>query len=157
VNINATLIGEAIWFGVFIWITMKYVWPPLAKAMADRQKLIADGLAAGERGKHELELAGKRSADALRDAKAKAAEIIAAAEKRGAQMVEEAKADGERLKPTRWSRRAKAEIAQQVEQARAELRGRVADLAVAGAERILKREVDARAHAEMLVALKQEL
>ena len=155
-NINATLIGEAIWFGVFIWITMKYVWPPLAKAMADRQKLIADGLAAGERGKHELELAGKRSADALRDAKAKAAEIIAAAEKRGAQMVEEAQVTA-KTEADKVVASAKAEIAQQVEQARAELRGRVADLAVAGAERILKREVDARAHAEMLVALKQEL
>jgi len=156
VNINATLIGEAIWFGVFIWITMKYVWPPLAKAMADRQKLIAEGLAAGERGKHELELAGKRSADAMRDAKAKAAEIITAAEKRGAQMVEEAKATA-KIEADKVVAAAKAEIAQQVEQARAELRGRVADLAVAGAERILKREVDAKAHAEMLLALKQEL
>jgi len=156
VNINATLIGEAIWFGVFIWITMKYVWPPLAKAMADRQKLIADGLAAGERGKHELELAGKRSADALRDAKAKAAEILAAAEKRGVQMVEEAKVAA-KVEADKVVAAAKAEIAQQVEQARAELRGRVAELAVAGAEQILKREVDAKAHAEMLVALKQEL
>jgi F-type H+-transporting ATPase subunit b len=156
VNINATLIGEAIWFGVFIWITMKYVWPPLAKAMADRQKLIADGLAAGERGKHELELAGKRSADALRDAKAKAAEIIAAAEKRGAQMVEEAKLTA-KVEADKVVASSKAEIAQLLEQARAELRDRVADLAVAGAERILKREVDAKAHAEMLVALKQEL
>jgi F-type H+-transporting ATPase subunit b len=156
VNINATLIGEAIWFGVFIWITMKYVWPPLAKAMADRQKLIADGLAAGERGKHELELAGKRSADALRDAKAKAAEIIAAAEKRGAQMVEEAKLTA-KVEADKVVASSKAEIAQLLEQARAELRDRVADLAVAGAERILKREVDAKAHADMLVALKQEL
>jgi F-type H+-transporting ATPase subunit b len=156
VNINATLIGEAIWFGVFIWITMKYVWPPLQKAMADRQKLIADGLAAGERGKHELELAGKRSADALRDAKAKAAEIVAASEKRAAQMIEEAKLAA-KIEADKVVLSAKAEIAQQVEQARAELRGRVADLAVAGAERILRREVDARVHADMLVALKQEL
>ncbi len=155
-NINATLIGEAVWFGVFIWITMKYVWPPLQKAMADRQKLIADGLAAGERGKHELELAGKRSADALRDAKAKAAEIVAASEKRAAQMIEEAKLAA-KIEADKVVLSAKAEIAQQVEQARAELRGRVADLAVAGAERILRREVDARVHADMLVALKQEL
>ncbi len=155
-NINATLFGEAIWFGVFIWITMKYVWPPLQKAMADRQKLIADGLAAGERAKHELELAGKRSADALRDAKAKSAELIAAAEKRAAQMVEEAKLTA-KVEADKVVASAKAEIAQQVEQARAELRGRLADLAVAGAERILKREVDAKAHSEMLVALKQEL
>jgi F-type H+-transporting ATPase subunit b len=156
VNINATLIGEAIWFGVFIWITMKYVWPPLAKAMADRQKLIADGLAASERAKHELDLAGKRSADALRDAKAKAAEVIAAAEKRGAQMVEEAKLTA-KVEADKVVAASKAEIAQLLEQARSELRDRVADLAVAGAERILKREVDAKAHADMLVALKQEL
>lgn len=155
-NINATLIGEAIWFGVFIWITMKYVWPPLAKAMADRQKLIADGLAAGERGKHELELAAKRSADSLRDAKAKAAEIIAASEKRAAQIIEEAKLAA-KVEADKVVLASKAEIAQQAEHARAELRGRLADLAVAGAERILKREVDAKAHADMLVALKQEL
>jgi F-type H+-transporting ATPase subunit b len=156
VNINATLIGEAIWFAVFIWITMKFVWPPLAKAISDRQKMIADGLAAGERGKHELELAGKRSADALREAKAKAAEIIAAAEKRGAQMVDEAKLTA-KVEADKVVAAARAEIAQQVEHARAELRGRVADLAVAGAEQILKREVDAKAHAAMLTALKQEL
>ncbi|HPP46927.1 MAG TPA: F0F1 ATP synthase subunit B [Accumulibacter sp.] len=155
-NINATLIGEAIWFAVFIWITMKYVWPPLQKAMADRQKLIADGLAAGERGKHELELAAKRSADSLRDAKAKAAEIIAASEKRAAQIIEEAKLAA-KVEADKVVLASKAEIAQQAEHARAELRGRLADLAVAGAERILKREVDAKAHADMLVALKQEL
>lgn len=155
-NINATLLGEAIWFGVFIWITMKYVWPPLQKAMADRQKLIADGLAAGERGKHELELAGKRSADAIRDARGKSAEIITAAEKRAAQMIEEAKQSA-KVEADKIVVAAKAEIAQYAEHAKAELRARVADLAVAGAERILKREVDAKAHADMLAALKQEL
>jgi len=91
VNINATLIGQAIWFGLFIWITMKFVWPPLQKAMADRQAQIADGLAAAERGKHEQELAAKRSADALREAKEKSADFIAQAEKRAQQIVEEAK------------------------------------------------------------------
>lgn len=155
-DINATLLGEAIWFGVFIWITMKYVWPPLQKAIADRQKLIADGLAAGERGKHELELAGKRSADALREARAKAADIVSAAEKRAAQVIEEAKVAA-KVEADKVVVAARAEIAQQVEHARAELRGRVADLAVAGAERILQREVDAKAHAQMLSALKQEL
>ena len=155
-NINATLLGEAIWFGVFIWITMKYVWPPVQKAIADRQKLIAEGLAAGERGKHDLELAGKKSADALREAKGKAAEIVGAAERRAAQMIEEAKGAA-KIEADKVVAAAKAEIAQQAEHAKAELRNRVADLAVAGAERILKREVDAKAHAQMLVALKQEL
>lgn len=90
-NINATLLGQAIWFGVFIWITMKYVWPPLQKAMADRQKQIADGLAAAERGKHEQELAAKRSADVIRQAKEKSNDIVGQAEKRGQHIVEEAK------------------------------------------------------------------
>ena len=90
-NINATLIGQAIWFAVFIWITMKYVWPPLQRAMAARQAQIAEGLAAAERGKHEQDLAAKRSADALRQAKEKSADLIAQAEKRAQQIVEEAK------------------------------------------------------------------
>jgi F-type H+-transporting ATPase subunit b len=156
VDINATLIGQAIWFGIFIWITMKFVWPPLQKAMADRQKLIADGLAAGERGKNELELSAKRAAEALREAKEKAAELIANADKRGSQMVEEAKlvAKNEQDKVVAA---AKAEIEQEVERARAALRDRVAELAMAGAERILKREVDSKVHADMLLALKQEL
>ena len=155
-NINATLIGQAIWFGVFIWITMKYVWPPLQKAMADRQKLIADGLAAGERGKQEFDLASKRSAEALRDAKASAAEIVGNAEKRGMQIVEEAK-QAAKVEADKVVAAAKVEIEQEVERARAVLRDRVADLAVAGAERILKREIDAKAHGEMLATLKQEL
>ena len=155
-NINATLFGQAIWFGVFIWITMKYVWPPLQKAIADRQALIADGLAAGERGKHELELAGKRSADSLREAKVRSGEIIVAAEKRALQVIEEAKLAA-KVEADKVVVAAQAEIAQATEHARAELRGRVAELAVAGAEKILKREVDAKQHAELLTALKQEL
>ena len=155
-NINATLFGQAVWFGVFIWITMKYVWPPIQKAIADRQALIADGLAAGERGKHELELAGKRSADSLREAKVKSAEIIVAAERRALQVIEEAKLAA-KVEADKVVVAAQAEIAQATEHARAELRSRVAELAVAGAERILKREVDAKGHAEILAALKQEL
>ena len=155
-NINATLFGQAIWFGVFIWITMKYVWPPLQKAIADRQTLIADGLAAGERGKHELELACKRSADSLREAKVRSGEIIVAAEKRALQVIEEAKLAA-KVEADKVVLAAQAEIAQATEHARAELRGRVAELAVAGAEKILKREVDAKRHAELLTALKQEL
>lgn len=155
-SINATLIGQAIWFALFIWITMKYVWPPLQKAMADRQQQIADGLAAAERGKHDLELAAKRSADSLREAKEKAAEVIAAADRRAAQIVEEAKGAA-KVEADKVVAAAKAEIDQEVERARAGLRDRLAELAVSGAERILKREVDARAHAEMLATLKQEL
>jgi F-type H+-transporting ATPase subunit b len=156
VSINATLIGQAIWFAVFIWITMKYVWPPLQKAMADRQAQIAEGLAAAERGKHEQELAAKRSADALRQAKEKSAEIVAQAEKRAQQIVDEAKGNA-KVEADKVVAGAKAEIDQEVERAKQQLRERVAELAVAGAEKILRKEVNASAHAAMLAALKQDL
>ncbi|MBU0751770.1 MAG: F0F1 ATP synthase subunit B [Gammaproteobacteria bacterium] len=155
-SINATLIGQMIWFALFIWITMKYVWPPLQKAMADRQQLIADGLAAGERGKLDLELASKRSADTIREAKEKAAGIFAEADKRAAQMIEEAKADA-RAEAEKVYNAKLAELEQDAERARSALRERVAELAVAGAEKILRREVNAAAHADMLAGLKQEL
>jgi F-type H+-transporting ATPase subunit b len=156
VNINATLIGQAIWFAVFIWITMKYVWPPLQKAMAERQAQIAEGLAAAERGKHEQELAAKRSADALRQAKEKSAEIVAQAEKRAQQIVDEAKGNA-KVEADKVVAGAKAEIDQEVERAKQQLRERVAELAVAGAEKILRKEVNASVHANMLAALKQDL
>jgi F-type H+-transporting ATPase subunit b len=156
VNINATLIGQAIWFAVFIWITMKYVWPPLQKAMADRQAQIAEGLAAAERGKHEQELAAKRSADELRGAKEKSAELVAQAEKRAQQIVEEAKGTAN-VEKDKIVASAQAEIEQEVERAKQQLRERVAELAVAGAEKILRKEINASAHADMLVALKQDL
>lgn len=155
-NINATLIGQAIWFAVFIWITMKYVWPPLQKAMADRQAQIAEGLAAAERGKHEQELAAKRSADELRQAKEKSSELVAQAEKRAQQIVEEAKGNAT-VEKDKIVASAQAEIEQEVERAKQQLRERVAELAVAGAEKILRKEINASAHADMLVALKQDL
>ena len=155
-SINATLIGQAIWFALFIWITMKYVWPPLQKAMADRQAQIAEGLAAAERGKHEQDLAAKRSADALRQAKEKSAEIVAQAEKRAQQIVDEAKGNA-RVEADKVVAGAKAEIDQEVERAKQQLRERVAELAVAGAEKILRKEVNASVHANMLAALKQDL
>jgi len=156
VNINATLIGQAIWFAVFIWITMKYVWPPLQKAMADRQAQIAEGLAAAERGRHEQELAAKRSADELRQAKEKSAELVAQAEKRAQQIVEEAKGNAT-VEKDKIVASAQADIEQEVERAKQQLRERVAELAVAGAEKILRKEINASAHADMLVALKQDL
>lgn len=155
-NINATLLGHVIWFGFFIWVTMKYIWPPLQKAMHDRQKQIADGLAAAERGRQDLELAAKRSAEVLQEARNQAAEILGQAEKRGVQMVEEAKqnakAEGERIITA-----AKAEIQQEVNRAKEQLRAQVSMLAVTGAEKILKREVDAKAHAQLLQGLEAEL
>ena len=155
-NITATLIGQTLTFFLFVWFCMKLVWPPIMNALAERQKQIADGLAAGERGKHELELASKRAADNLRESKSKVAEVIAQAEKRAAQIVEEAKgvakAEGDRLIVA-----AKAEIDQEATRARESLRESVAALAVAGAEKILRREVDAKAHADLLEAIKKEL
>lgn len=155
-NINATLIGHAIWFAVFIFITMKYIWPPLQRAMAERQKQIADGLAAAERGKQDLAKAERHVEEALREARGRAQEIVSQAERRATQIVEEAKgaakAEGDRLLAA-----ARAEVEQETTRAREALRDQVAALAVAGAEKILQREVDATAHAQMLAQLKQEL
>jgi len=156
VNINATLLGQAIWFGVFIWITMKYVWPPLQKAMADRQKQIAEGLAASERGKLEQELAAKRSADVIREAKEQANDIVGQAEKRGQKIVEDAK-EAAKSEAARIVASAKGDIDQEVMRAKEHLRERLADLAVAGAAKILRREVDAKAHSDLLGQLRREL
>ena len=155
-NINATLIGQSITFFVFVWFCMKFVWPPIMNALAERRKQIADGLAAGERGKHELELASKRAVENLHEAKQKAAEIIAQADKRAAQLVEEAKGVA-KLEADRMMAGAQASIAQETVRAKEVLRGQVAGLAVAGAEKIQRREIDAKAHADLLDAIKSEL
>jgi F-type H+-transporting ATPase subunit b len=155
-NINLTLLAQAMSFAILIWFTVKFVWPPLLNAVETRQKQIADGLAAGERGRHELELAAKRASQEMHGAKEKASEIIAQAEKRASEIIEEAKnnakAEGDRIVAG-----AKAEIEQEVNRAKEGLRQQVAGLAVAGAEKILRREIDAKAHAEMLGAIAQEL
>ncbi|MDP2833611.1 MAG: F0F1 ATP synthase subunit B [Pseudomonadota bacterium] len=155
-NINMTLFGQSITFIIFVWFCMKYVWPPIIGALEARKKLIADGLAAADRGKHELELAAKRAGETLHDAKLKASEIIAQADKRASQIVEEsknaAKGEGERMITS-----AKAEIEQESHRAREALRGDVAALVVAGAGKVLRREVDAKAHADLLEAIKNEL
>lgn len=155
-NINFTLISQAMAFAIFIWFTVRFVWPPLMRAIENRQKTIADGLAAGERGKHELELASQRSAEVVRDAKQRASEIIAQAEKRAAEIVDEAKGaakgEGDRILVG-----ARAEVEQEVFRAREALRQQVAELALAGASKILRREVDAKAHADLLASIKAEL
>ena len=155
-NINLTLLGQSIMFFMFVWFCMKFVWPPITAALSQRKQQIADGLAAGERGKHDLELAAKRSGDILREAKQKASEILAQAEKRGAQVVDEAK-NNAKTEGDRLLAGAKAEIEQEVFRAKESLRSQVADLAVAGAEKILRREIDSKAHAELLATLKSEL
>lgn len=155
-NINATLLAQTIMFVLFVWFCMSFVWPPIMSALASRQKQIADGLAAGERGKHELELAAKRASQELHGAKEKASEIIALAEKRAAEIVDEAKGNA-KVEGERIIAGAKAEIDQEVNRAKEGLRQQVADLAIAGAEKILRREIDAKAHAEMLGAIAKEL
>lgn len=155
-SINLTLLAQAVTFALFIWFTIRFVWPPLLRAMETRQKTIADGLAAAERGKNELELAGKKSAEVLRDAKHQGTDIVAQAEKRAAQIIEEAKAAA-KVEGDRLIAGAKAQIEQEVFQAREALRQKVAGLVVAGAEKILEREVDAKAHADLLGALEKQL
>ncbi|ABB73614.1 F-type H+-transporting ATPase subunit b [Nitrosospira multiformis ATCC 25196] len=155
-NINFTLISQAMAFAIFIWFTVRFVWPPLMRAIENRQKTIAEGLAAGERGKRELELASQRSGDVVREAKQRASDIIAQAEKRAAEIVDEAKVaareEGDRILVG-----AKAEVEQEVFRAKEVLRQQVAGLALAGAAKILRREVDEKAHAELLASLKAEL
>jgi F-type H+-transporting ATPase subunit b len=156
VNVTATLFGQMITFAVLVWFIHRFLWGPLTRMLAERNKRIADGLAAAERGRRELEMAGKRSAETLRDTKQQAAEIIAQAEKRALRVIEEAKhaakAEGDRV-----TAGAKAEIAQEVSRAKEALRSQVSALAVAGAEKILRREVDAKAHADLLQAIQTEL
>ncbi|PTR00191.1 F-type H+-transporting ATPase subunit b [Nitrosomonas nitrosa] len=155
-NINFTLISQAVAFSVFIWFTVKFVWPPLLRAIEERQKQIADGLAAGERGKKELELASHRSSEVLKEAKQRATEIITQAEKRAAEIVEEAK-ENAKIEGDRILVGAKAEIDHEVFAAKEALRRQIADLALAGATKILRREVDAKVHADLLASIEEEL
>ncbi len=155
-NLNFTLVAQAIVFAAFIWFTVKFVWPHMLRAIETRQKTIADGLAAAEQGKRSLELSSKQADESIKEARGRAAEIIGQAEKRATQMIDEArnaaKEEGNREKAA-----AKAEIAQEVTRAREQLRDRVATLAVAGAEKILRREVDAKAHGDLLDSIKKQL
>jgi F-type H+-transporting ATPase subunit b len=155
-NLNLTMIAQAITFSAFIWFTVKFVWPYMLRAIETRQKTIADGLAAAEQGRRTLETSTREADQEIKRARERAAEIIGQAEKRTAQMIEEArnaaKEEGNREKAA-----AKAEIAQEVTRAREQLRDRVASLAVAGAEKILRREVDAKAHGELLESIKRQL
>ncbi|MCP5169448.1 MAG: F0F1 ATP synthase subunit B [Hahellaceae bacterium] len=155
-NINLTMIGQAIAFFIFVVFCMKYVWPPVMEALRERQKKIADGLEAADRASRDLELAHEKVAQELRQAKQQAAELIEQANKRSNQIVEEAKEqavkEGDRLKAA-----AKADIEQEANRAREALRAQVAVLAVAGAEKILEASIDANAHSDMLNKFAAEL
>jgi len=156
VEFNATLLGQAITFAILVWFTMKFVWPPLTNMMDERAKRIADGLAAAERGKQDLEAAEQRVADEIRKAKQQSTEIMLAAEKRANQIVEEAK-DAARIEGAKLVADAKAEIEQETLRAKETLREQVAVLAVAGAEKILRREIDSAKNADLLASIKAEL
>ena len=155
-NINLTLFGQLLSFLVFVWFTMKFVWPPISKALEERKAKIADGLAAGERGKHEQELAEQRAKEKLVAAKQQAAEILAKAERRAGEIVEEAKDDA-RAEGDRILKSAQAELEQETNKAREQLRSKVAELAVAGAEKILRKEINADAHKDIVDAVANQI
>jgi F-type H+-transporting ATPase subunit b len=153
---NLTILGQLIAFAIFVWFCMKYVWPPLTSAMQEREKKIADGLDAANRAARDLEVAQEKAAEELRESKEKAAEIIEQANKRANQIIDEAKEDareaGERLLAA-----AQAEVEQEANRAKEELRKQVSVLAIAGAGKILGKSVDAAAHDELLTQLTDEL
>ncbi len=155
-NINLTLIGQMIAFICFVLFCMKYVWPPILAAMAEREKKISDGLAAADRASHDLELAKEKAVERLKEAKTEAAGIVEAANKRGNQLVEEAK-NAALVEADRVKTSAQAEIEQEANRAREQLRGQVAALSLAGAEKILGAAIDREAHNELVEKLATEL
>ena len=155
-NINLTLIGQMIAFICFVVFCMKFVWPPILAAMVEREQKIADGLAAADRASHDLELAQEKAVERMKEAKAEAAGIIDSANKRGKQLVEEAK-DTAVVEADRVKASAAAEIEQETNRAREQLRSQVAVLSLAGAEKILGAAIDQEAHKELVDQLAAEL
>jgi len=155
-NINFTLVMQAISFAVFVWFCSKFVWPYLMRAIDTRQKQIADGLAAGEQGRQDLATAERKIAAMLTEAKTRSSDIIAQGEKLKTETIDAAKQEA-KAEAARILAAAKDEIEQEIVRAKEALRDQVADLAVAGASKILKREVDAKAHADLLASIRQQL
>ncbi len=155
-DLNATIIGQIIAFFVFVWFCQRFVWPPITKAMEDRQKKIADGLEAASRAGHDLELAQERASALLKEAKTSSAGIIDQANKRANQIIDEAK-EKAREEGHRLIAGAQAELDQQINRAREQLRMQVAGIALAGAEKILEASVDEKAHASLLDKLAASL
>ena len=155
-NINLTLIGQMLAFVCFVIFCMKYVWPPILAAMQEREQKIADGLAAADRANHDLELAQEKAVERLKEAKHEAAGIVDSANKRAGQIVDEAKqaaiVEADRVKVS-----AQAEIEQEANRAREQLRGQVAALSLAGAEKVLGAAIDREAHASLVDKLASEL
>lgn len=155
-DINFTLVGQFITFAVFVWFTMKYVWPPIIKAMREREKRIADGLAAADRGQRDLELAKHKSIELIQEAKLEASRIIDQANKRGLRIVEESK-ENARVEGERMIAAAKMEMEQQMNQAKRDLQHQVSALAVEMAEKIIQRDIDANVHRKLLDQLVAEM
>lgn len=155
-SINATLFAQLVVFAILVWFTMRFVWPPITRAIDERTQKIADGLSAAERARLELSNANRRVEEQLSAARDDAARRLADAERLAQSMIEQAKAraaeEGNKIVAA-----ARAEAQQEMVKAREALRGQVADLAVRGAEQILRREVDAKAHADLLARLQTEL
>jgi F-type H+-transporting ATPase subunit b len=152
VNINATLIGQALWFLFFIWLVMKFIWPYFQRKVAERQKIVADGLAAADKGQKDLAQAESRANDAVREARAKAVQIVDQAQHRANELIDQAKvtavAEGERLLAA-----AQQQIQLESNRARENLRKEIAGLALAGASQLLERAIDPQAHKELLERL----
>ncbi len=155
-NLNATLFAQLVVFFILAWFTMKFVWPPIMKALDERAAKIADGLAAADKAKTDLTLAERRATDELRKARESASELRASAERQGAQSLDEARVEAARIIAAARTA-AEAEAGAAAQRAKEALREHVAQLAVAGAERILRKEINPAAHADLLTQLKSEL
>jgi F-type H+-transporting ATPase subunit b len=156
VNLNATLVAQLVVFFILAWVTMKFVWPPIVKALDERAKKVADGLAAADKAKADLALAEKKVVEELRRARESATDVRASAEKQATQFLDEARAEAAQL-IAKAREAAAGEAGTAMQRAKEALRDQVAALAVAGAEKILRKEINAQAHADLLANLKQEL
>ncbi len=155
-DLNATVIGQSIAMVVFVWFCMKFIWPPLLAAIEERQEKIAEGLAAAEQGAERLDQARAEAEEIVADARRQATQILDQANARANEIVADGKNEGERERERQLTA-AKAEIEQEANRAREELRGQVSAIAVAGAEKILDREIDAKAHEDILGKLAAEI
>jgi F-type H+-transporting ATPase subunit b len=156
VNLNATLVAQLVVFFILAWVTMKFVWPPIVKALDERAKKVADGLAAADKAKADLALAEKKVVEELRKARESATDVRAGAEKQAAQFLDEARAEAAGI-IAKAREQAEGEAASAMQRAKEALRDQVAALAVAGAEKILRKEINSQAHADLLANLKMEL
>jgi F-type H+-transporting ATPase subunit b len=156
VDINLTLIGQTIAMIVFVWFCMKFIWPPILNALEERQKKIEGGLAAADRGEEKLKQAGAEAQEIVAEARQQATTIIDKANARANEIVADGKAAGQKERERQLAN-AEVEIQAETSRAREELRGQVAAVALAGAEKILKREIDAKTHEDILGRLAQEL